>query len=109
MHCSCKAFSLSRALLQPLEIDALDTELSAELSYVAVVCEKEACDAAAAGPIPLELISPAGKAAGKQRIKALTKQAERLEVDLDPASPALGEIDTPEFQAMVIALAHGKV
>ena len=92
-----------------VEIDELDAELSEELRYVAVVCEARACDAAASGPVPLELISPAGKAAGKKRLETLQKQAQELKVNIDPASPALADVDEPEFLAMVIALAHSEV
>ena len=92
-----------------MQIDELEAELSEDLRFVALTCEMLACDAAASGPVPLELISPAGKAAGKKRLDALQKQVQALSLDIDPISPARAGSDQPDFHAMIIALAHAQV
>ena len=95
--------------MQGLDIDQLEAPAPVHVRIVGLRCEAQACNSAASGLVPLELIAATGKRAGQRRAATCDKRAEALAKDIDQDNPAIQPLGSPRFQALVLALARFRV
>lgn len=87
-----------------VDLDELEAAAPADIELANLRCEAQACTAAAEGILPIELVSAAGKKAGKRRRDFCRKRAEAIAATLPQTASARADLDSPEFKAVVIVL-----
>lgn len=92
-----------------MDIAALEAAPPTCIELIGLRCEAEACAAASAGVLPIELASAAGTKAGAKRRAFCEQRANAIAKSLPQESAARAALGSAEFKGMAVAFCFFKV